>query len=128
MPLPRRIAEFNRDVTNRVAARFAGRIPPFALLEHTGRRSGRTYRTPVMLFRANGGYAIALTYGPTTDWVRNLLAGGGGAVILGGRRVAVTAPRLEHGPVSRRFFPLPARAILRLLGVEDAVLVSVEER
>lgn len=127
MPLPRRIAELNRDVTNRVAIRFSGRFPPFALVEHTGRRSGRIYRTPVMLFRAPDGYAIALTYGPSTDWVRNLLAANAATVIQGGHRILITAPRLDHGPSSRRHFPLPARAILRLLNVEDALLVTVAE-
>lgn len=124
MPLPRWIAELNRVTTNRVAARLAGHLPPFALIEHIGRRSGRCYRTPVMLFPTLDGYAIALTYGPATDWVRNLIVAGGGVVIRGGKRIAITAPRLEHGPAVRRYAPIPARVVLRLLGVEDVLLVS----
>ena len=31
----------------------------------------------VNVFSAGNGYAIALTYGPETDWVKNVLAAGG---------------------------------------------------
>src|ERR671924_348945 len=50
MPLPRRLATFNRVVTNRVLGPFARYVPGFAVVSHVGRRSGRTYRTPVSLF------------------------------------------------------------------------------
>jgi len=47
------------------------------LVVHRGRRSGRVYDTPVLVFPADDGYVIALTYGPDTDWIRNVLAAGG---------------------------------------------------
>ena len=50
MPLPRRLARFNLLVTNRVLGPFARHAPGFAVVLHVGRRSGRTYRTPVSLF------------------------------------------------------------------------------
>ena len=40
--------------------------------------SGRTYRTPINVFRSDGNrFVIALTYGPQTEWVQNILACGG---------------------------------------------------
>ena len=87
MPFPMTLARFNRRVTNRVARRVAGRISPLANLEHRGRTSGTTYRTPVVVFReGEDGFVIALTYGPGADWVRNVLASDGCTIESGGRR------------------------------------------
>jgi len=47
---------------------------PFALLRHVGRRSGKTYEIPIMVWRIEDGFIIALTYGPNVDWLRNLQA------------------------------------------------------
>ncbi|HWK81167.1 MAG TPA: nitroreductase/quinone reductase family protein, partial [Thermomicrobiales bacterium] len=63
MPLPRAIARANRNGLNRLTRRFAGRIPPFVLLTHTGRRSGAAYSVPLMAFRHGDAFVIALTYG-----------------------------------------------------------------
>lgn len=52
MPLPRTMARFNKIVTNRVATPFAQLLPGLAVVEHRGRRSGRVFRTPVLLFTA----------------------------------------------------------------------------
>jgi hypothetical protein len=67
MPLPRPLARLNRRLTNRVAGRVAGRLPPFAIVAHSGRRSGRTYQTPIWAFRAPDGFVVALTYGDSAD-------------------------------------------------------------
>ncbi|MGH7129463.1 MAG: nitroreductase family deazaflavin-dependent oxidoreductase, partial [Planctomycetaceae bacterium] len=76
MPLSRRVARFNRVVTNRTIGRLAPRMPGFGVVHHKGRRSGREYRTPVNIFRRPDGCVIALTYGRGADWVRNVLAAG----------------------------------------------------
>lgn len=47
---------------------------PFALLRHVGRRSGKTFEIPIMVWRIEDGFIIALTYGPNVDWLRNLQA------------------------------------------------------
>ena len=73
MPAPRSIARFNRRFTNRLFLRVAGHLPGFAIVSHVGRKSGRTYRTPVNAFRANDRYIIALTYG-SESYLDNLLS------------------------------------------------------
>ena len=70
MPLPRRLARFNKRVTNPVARLVAGWMPGLAIVTHTGRVSARHYRTPVNIFRSGDRYVFALTYGAGTDWVR----------------------------------------------------------
>lgn len=66
MPLPPQLARFNRRVTNRITYPLSGHLPGFAIVVHTGRRSGRAYRTPVNAFRDGDDYIIALTYGADT--------------------------------------------------------------
>src|SRR5689334_2336121 len=75
--LGRRIAHFNRAVTNRVTRPLATRLPRLGIVVHRGRRTGVEYRTPVNVFRTPGGFNIALTYGRDADWVRNVMAAGG---------------------------------------------------
>lgn len=116
MPLPDSVARFNRRVTNPLARTFAGRLPPMALVEHRGRRSGREYATPIMAFPAGTGFAVALTYGPDRDWVRNVRAAGGCILIRAGRCIPLTNPTLL-GEEGLALMPVPSRPLLRLSGV-----------
>ncbi|MDQ3895122.1 MAG: nitroreductase family deazaflavin-dependent oxidoreductase [Actinomycetota bacterium] len=116
--LGRRLARFNRVVTNRLTRPFARRLPGFGVVEHRGRRSGRVYETPVNLFRAADGYVIALTYGTEAEWVRNVLAAPGCQLVTRGRRQRLVAPAIVHDP-SHELVPPPVRPILRLLRVDD---------
>jgi deazaflavin-dependent oxidoreductase (nitroreductase family) len=115
MPLSQQVARFNRRVTNQVTRRFAGQLPGFAIVIHTGRRSGRMYRTPVNAFRDGNDYIIALTYGAAADWVRNVEAAGACEMLIRGRHISLTHPRIITDP-SRRWAPLPVRLILGLIG------------
>ena len=123
MPLPMAIARVNKRVTNKVLWPIVRLLPGFVRIVHTGRSSGREYRTPVMVFAKPGGYVMALTYGPQTDWVRNVVAAGGGALDMQGRTIPVTSPRLVHDP-TRRIVPFWARLPLRILRVSDFLEVG----
>jgi deazaflavin-dependent oxidoreductase (nitroreductase family) len=113
------MARFNRRVTNPLMRPLAGHLPGFGVVVHTGRVSGREYRTPVNVFKARDAYVVARVYGPDADWVRNVLAAGGCDLVTRGRRIPVTAA-LVHDE-SRRDMPLLVRPILRLLEVTDFV-------
>ena len=116
MPLPRTVASFNRIVTNPLLGRLAPHLPGFGVVIHTGRKSGREYRTPVNVFRRGDRYVIALTYGPDSDWVRNVQAAGKCSLVTRGRLLDLTQPRLFHDD-RRLAVPAPVRVILRLVGV-----------
>ena len=118
MAIPRTVGRWNKVGLNRVTRRIAPWLPGFGVVVHRGRRSGRTYRTPVNVFSTRDGYRFALTYGPDTDWVRNVLAAGGCQLETRGRVVRLVAPRLYHDEQRRGVRPLE-RQILRLLGVAD---------
>ena len=122
--LARRVARFNQLVTNRVTLRFAGRLPGFGIVIHTGRRSGRTYQTPVLLFSSPNGYVIALTYGRNSQWVQNVLVVGGCRVITRARELRATKPEIFRDPL-RSSVPRLVRYMLTLLRVEDFLRLQV---
>jgi deazaflavin-dependent oxidoreductase (nitroreductase family) len=116
MQLPEWLTRFNKRVTNPVQRRWAGRIPMHGILEHVGRRSGKPYRTPLIVFNAgiNGqpGLAILLTYGPDRDWLKNITAAGGGRMRRHGGVFGVTNPAIvtkgeapPHVTSGRLIFP-----------------------
>jgi deazaflavin-dependent oxidoreductase (nitroreductase family) len=123
MPLPRRLARFNRVVTNRVVGPVARYLPGFAIVAHVGRRSGREYRTPVNAYRRAGGYVIALMYGGDSQWVRNVLAAGGADIETRGRRLHLVDPEVVRDP-ARSLVPNPVRVPLRLAGVDEFMLLK----
>ncbi|GHE87234.1 nitroreductase [Amycolatopsis deserti] len=123
MVLPKSVARFNRVATNRVLGPLTRGLPGFATIVHRGRKSGKTYRTPVSVFRADGGFVLALTYGPDTDWVRNVLAAGGCEIETRGQVVKTTRPRLVHDE-QRRAMPPGVRQILSVVGVTDFLFLD----
>lgn len=122
MPLPPALGRINMMVTNRVAGAVAGRLPGFGIITHRGRRSGRTYHTPVNVFRRPGGYILALTYGQG-DWVKNVLASGDAQIRSRGRTYHVENPRVVNNR-TRSGVPLPVRRILGVLNVDDFLLMD----
>ncbi|MBA2470463.1 MAG: nitroreductase family deazaflavin-dependent oxidoreductase [Chloroflexia bacterium] len=124
MPFPRIVAKTNRYWTNPVARRLAGRFPPFILIRHIGRRSGRRYETPVWAFRQPDGFLIVLTYGPGAEWVRNLFTAGSCDGVYGGVTYALTEARIvESDPRSQ---PLPwfVQWAVGLIGVRHFLYVT----
>jgi deazaflavin-dependent oxidoreductase (nitroreductase family) len=128
MPLPKTLARVNRRITNPITRRFAGWLPPFAIVEHRGRRSGRQYRTPVFAFPATDGWVVALTYGAHTDWVENVLAAGGGRLKARRRWRDVTSPRLLRGAEWRRLVPLILHPVLALNDVDQFLRLTERGR
>ncbi|ULP35824.1 nitroreductase family deazaflavin-dependent oxidoreductase [Mycolicibacterium rufum] len=105
MRVPRRVAESNRRVTNSVARSMTPWLPGLGTLEHVGRRSGRRYRTPLVVFETRDGFAILVGYELQTDWLKDVLAGGSTVLHKRGKairmsdsegllKVPETAPRL----------------------------------
>ena len=118
MPIPRAVGRWNKAGLNRVTRHVAPWMPGLGLVIHRGRRSGRQYQTPVNVFPAADGYTFALTYGPDTDWVKNVLAAGGCELRTRGRAVRLVSPRLYHDEDRRGIRPVE-RQVLRVLNVTD---------
>ena len=117
VPLPRRLADFNRTGTNRVTRHFVTWLPGFGLLRHPGRRSGRIYETPVNVFRIEGGFAFALTYG-RGDWVRNVIDAGSAELVTRRRTHTITNPTIVESP-DHHDLPRIVRWVLKLIDVDE---------
>jgi deazaflavin-dependent oxidoreductase (nitroreductase family) len=118
--LGRRVAHFNKRVTNKVAVHIAGWLPYMGIVTHVGRRTRTTYRTPVNVFRTKDGFRMALTYGHDAEWVRNALAHGAVRLQTGRRTYELTDPEIVVDP-HRQHVPLPMRWMLALLRVSEFV-------
>jgi deazaflavin-dependent oxidoreductase (nitroreductase family) len=64
-----------------------------AVIEHVGRKSGTSYRTPVMAFVDNNTITVVLNYGARSDWVRNVQANTA-TVIHRGKHYRLTDPQV----------------------------------
>ena len=128
MQLPQWLARFNRYATNRFWLLCAGWIPAHGILEHVGRRSGKAYRTPLMVFDANvngrPGLAIMLSYGPDRDWLKNLSAAGGGRMRRNGKTFGVSEPRTVTKAEAAPHIGVRSRAIFEWAPFEQAVLLT----
>jgi deazaflavin-dependent oxidoreductase (nitroreductase family) len=120
------LARFNLAVTNRITSRFAGWLPGFGIITHVGRKSGKVYRTPVNVFRAPNGFAVALTYGRESEWVKNVLAANGCELQTGGRHYHLSHPTIVHD-TTRKQFPFPVRIVLGIVGANDFMQLTTSE-
>lgn len=124
MPFPRRLARFNRRVTNPVARTLAGRTRPFDVVVHHGRRSGREYRTPVSAFPHEAGYVIALTYGLETEWLKNVIAEGGCELIRRRATHQLIDPRIVATVDQPAPLPALVTRSLQQLRVTDCLVMT----
>lgn len=118
------IRPFTTHVFNRLARRFAGRVPGFGLLTYVGRKTAATYRTPMNVFWRDGRAVFALTYGSDVQWLKNVIAAGECENETRGRHIRLVDPELVTDPRAS-LMPLPVRAFLRLDGVSEFVLMRV---
>ncbi len=124
MPLPHQIALFNKRVTNRFIEPLVGKLPGFARVHHAGRATNTTYITPLLAFRHEDVYLVALTYGPSVDWLKNVQRGPASFETRdGGGRPIVVIEVIAFESV-RDAFPLPVRLVLRLLRVDSVAQIT----
>jgi deazaflavin-dependent oxidoreductase (nitroreductase family) len=116
-----------KHVVNPVTARIARtRHGPFSLIRHVGRKSGRTYETPLILARVPGGFIAELTYGEKVDWYRNVVAAGGCVVVHHGEEFRVTRIETCTADRGRSAYPGPIRWILKAAGRNEFRLLRTD--
>ncbi|MFR0354580.1 nitroreductase/quinone reductase family protein [Streptomyces sediminimaris] len=115
---PNRLARVMNRQT--VLAASAGLGPRrLVTLEVTGRRTGRRVSLPLVVADHEGERYLVAMLGPDANWVRNVRAAGGHAVLRHGRREAVRLEEVgvgDRAPVLRRYLALApgARPHLRV--------------
>jgi deazaflavin-dependent oxidoreductase (nitroreductase family) len=110
-------------VTNRVTRPFASRLPWFGVLHHQGRRSGRSYDTPLNAWSDGSTVIVALTYGEDVDWLANARAGS--TMTLRGRDLALGPPSLVGADRGMARMPAVARPLLAAIGVDRFALFPI---
>ena len=122
----RRFLWLLKNTLNRLTIRIArsGR-GPFSLVRHVGRRSGRTYETPVILARVPQGFVAELTYGTGVSWYRNIVAAGGCVVVSGGAEYRIDRIEPCDPAAGIRAYGNPAALVLRLLRRHEFRLLRV---
>jgi deazaflavin-dependent oxidoreductase (nitroreductase family) len=123
MRVPRAVAKFNRRVTNPVARSLTPWLPCLGTLEHVGRKSGRHYRTPLLVFKTRDGFVILIGYGPQTDWLKNVLAGGPTLLHKRGKALALASPRIVSKAEATPLVTPGPRLFYRLFPYNEAALV-----
>jgi deazaflavin-dependent oxidoreductase (nitroreductase family) len=116
---------FTTRVVNPLTRRVAGWLPGFGLLTYQGRRSGKTYRTPLNVFRRGDTFAVALTYSSDAQWVKNVLAAGEAEIRSRRRTFRLGSPQLVIDKKGR-LVPLPVRLFMRLLRVSEYLTMSAQ--
>lgn len=97
---------------------------PFALLRHVGRRSGKTYEIPIMVWQVSDGFIIALTYGPGVDWLRNLRAAEQGSLHWHKQEYVFQRPEFVDAQTALPAFPPFIRQVLGRLGTHEFVKLA----
>ena len=120
--------------TKALSLKTAGTSEAYAsVVRHVGRTSGKSYETPVHAVTTDDGFAIALPYGSTSDWVKNVLARRPAALVYEGRTYSVEEPKIVPlGEAALNFTPRD-RLAHRLFGVKECLVmrgveVSVDGR
>jgi len=88
---------------------------PFSIVRHVGRRSGKTYETPLILARRGDDFVAELTYGPEVAWYQNIVAAGHCVVVHKGAEYQIAGIGPLDSEDGLRAFGNPAAVILRLL-------------
>ncbi|WP_375481919.1 nitroreductase family deazaflavin-dependent oxidoreductase [uncultured Mycobacterium sp.] len=116
---------------NPAVAKLAGRrfFAMVAAIHHVGRRSGKSYVTPVNA-RVNGDTAVVpLTFGNQSDWVRNVYAARYCWIRVSGKYHHAVRPQLvnwaDAKPLVRAMFNPLQRMALRSLGIKQFMRLDI---
>jgi len=94
----------------------------YGVIEHRGRRSGKTYRTPVVARPTADGFVVPMPWGEGTDWYRNVRAAGGCTIRWNDRTYELTDPEVVENPAALgATFNAFQRTMMRRLGIRQVM-------
>src|SRR5215469_718364 len=94
-----------------------------SVIRHVGRRSGRTYETPVIAVQHDDSFLIALPYGVRTDWLKNVLGQGSATIVNNGQKYEVDRPAVIPMAEATAYFRPREQRMHRQFHVESALKV-----
>lgn len=126
-PRARRAIRFVARFVNPLTLLVAGRrgMPIVGVLHHVGRRSGRTYSTPLGMRPDGSGFVMPLTFSESAAWYRNVRAAGSARATYRGRTYDLIAPEVVDFAAASPAFPRYERIQFRALGIDQYLRMRV---
>ena len=122
------LAFIARTINPRALAAAKSGRGPFSLVRHVGRKSGKSYETPIIVAPVPEGFVAELTYGPKVAWYQNSLAAGGCELLVGGETFAIDRLTALDASAGLRAFGAPRSWILRLLRRHEFLTMHIAGR
>jgi deazaflavin-dependent oxidoreductase (nitroreductase family) len=128
-PFQTAIRTSNKYLLNPLMLRLAGRRWWYAsVVEHTGRRSGKLYRTPIVADRVGEQLIVPLPYGTQVDWVRNVLSSGEATVVSKGHTYRVVSPELIASTQALPLLPHDRRTTFEKVSIDHFLRATIAEQ
>jgi deazaflavin-dependent oxidoreductase (nitroreductase family) len=119
---PKALASLSRVFNPLVLALAGTRLMPlYGVIYHRGRRSGKVYRTPVVVRPTADGFVIPMPWGEGTDWLRNVRAAGGCDIRWKSRMYPVDSPEVMDLEAARNEFSGVQQKAMTWFGIRQAV-------
>jgi deazaflavin-dependent oxidoreductase (nitroreductase family) len=96
-------------------------FPLYGVLEHRGRRSGKVFRTPVVVRPTSDGFVVPMPWGEGTDWCRNVRASGQAVIRWNGRAYLVDRPEVLDAEAAGASFSPSQQAGMRRFGIRQVL-------
>lgn len=123
-PMLKAVRRMNRAVMNPQSMKTAGQPGAYAgVVRHVGRKSGTPYETPIGPFATDYGFDIALPYGSSPDWLKNVVAAGSAVIVHEGVVYSVDQPELVTAADALDNVPPSEQRSLRAFAVDDFLRV-----
>jgi deazaflavin-dependent oxidoreductase (nitroreductase family) len=117
-PLLNAARPLNRLVLLLAGTRF---LPLYGVITHRGRRSGKVFRTPVVVRLTTDGFVIPMPWGERTDWYRNVRAAGACVIRWKDRDYPVVEPEVISDATVEPDFSALQRALMTRLGMRQGL-------
>lgn len=125
-PFQTLIRTSNKYLLNPLMLRLAGKRFWYAsVIEHTGRRSGVTYSTPVVADRVDDHLIVPLPYGTQVDWVRNVLTAATATVVRKGVTYRVDSPEIIDSTQALPLLPRDRRRTFERVNIGHFLRVRI---
>jgi len=100
-------------------------LPLYGVLEHRGRRSGKIFRTPVVVRPANDGFIVPMPWGEGTDWCRNVRAAGECVVRWKGRNYRLVNPEVLDAASALTSFSPFERSMMTRFHIDKVLRLTI---
>ena len=127
-PVTSAVRRMNRRVMNPRAMKTAGTPGAYAgVIHHVGRTSGTEYETPIGPYPTDDGFVVALPYGTSPDWLKNLMAAGSAVIVHEGESHSVDRPEIVSAAEAIDAVPPSEQTSLRVFNVDEFLRVRIAE-